>query len=110
MKAWILEKQAQVESKPLTLVEVNAPHPQENEVRLKVLCCGVCRTDIHIIEGDLPLKKSPVILGHETILLGSAKLIAVGGMGAGSRVTMILFFIGNPFCFNLCHFVNNLSL
>ena len=67
MKAWILEQQAQVESKPLSLVEVNTPHPQEDEVRLKVLCCGVCRTDIHIIEGDLPLKKSPVILGHEIV-------------------------------------------
>lgn len=67
MKAWILEQQAQVESKPLSLVEVNTPHPQEDEIRLKVLCCGICRTDIHIIEGDLPLKKSPVILGHEIV-------------------------------------------
>ena len=67
MKAWILEQQAQVESKPLSLVEITAPHPQEDEVRLKIICCGICRTDIHIIEGDLPLKKSPVILGHEIV-------------------------------------------
>ena len=38
MKAWILEQQAQVESKLLSLVEVNTPHPQEDEVRLKILC------------------------------------------------------------------------
>lgn len=67
MKAWILEKQASVEEQPLKLAEVPTPHPQDDEVRLRVLVCGVCRTDIHIAEGDLPLRKSPVILGHEIV-------------------------------------------
>jgi propanol-preferring alcohol dehydrogenase len=67
MKAWILEKQASVEERPLKLAEVPTPHPKDDEVRLKVLVCGVCRTDIHIAEGDLPLRKSPVILGHEIV-------------------------------------------
>jgi len=48
-------------------VEVPTPRPQAGEVRVKVLVCGVCRTDIHIAEGDLPLRKSPVILGHEIV-------------------------------------------
>ncbi|MFQ5812086.1 MAG: alcohol dehydrogenase catalytic domain-containing protein [Anaerolineae bacterium] len=67
MRAWILEEQAKIEERPLKLVEVPTPHPQDDEVRLRVLVCGVCRTDIHIAEGDLPLKKSPVILGHEIV-------------------------------------------
>ena len=67
MNAWILEKQASIEERPLKLVEVPTPHPTDDEVRLRVLVCGVCRTDIHIVEGDLPLRKSPVILGHEVV-------------------------------------------
>ena len=51
----------------MKLVEVLTPHPQDGEVRIKVLVCGICRTDIHIAEGDLPLKKSPIILGHEVV-------------------------------------------
>jgi len=67
MKAWILEKQAKIEERPLKLVEVPTPQPQDDELQLKVQVCGVCRTDIHIAEGDLPLKKSPLILGHEIV-------------------------------------------
>jgi propanol-preferring alcohol dehydrogenase len=67
MKAWILEEQARVEELPLKLVEVPIPHPQDDEIRVKISACGVCRTDIHIAEGDLPLRKSPIILGHEIV-------------------------------------------
>lgn len=67
MKAWIVENQATMEERPLKLVEIPTPHPRDDEVRLKVLVCGVCRTDIHIAEGDLPLRKSPLILGHEVV-------------------------------------------
>jgi alcohol dehydrogenase, propanol-preferring len=67
MRAWILEKQAKIETKPLKLVELPAPHAKEGEIRVRVLACGICRTDIHIAEGDLPLKKSSIILGHEAV-------------------------------------------
>jgi len=67
MRAWVLEKQAALEERPLKLVEVPTPDPQDNEVRIKILMSGVCRTDIHIAEGDLPLQKSPLILGHEIV-------------------------------------------
>jgi propanol-preferring alcohol dehydrogenase len=67
MKAWILENQAPVEKRPLLLKELPDPHPKEYEIRIKNIACGVCRTDIHIAEGDLPLKKSPLILGHEVV-------------------------------------------
>jgi propanol-preferring alcohol dehydrogenase len=67
MKAWILEKQAPIEEKPLELKEVRTPHPEAHEIRIKNVACGVCRTDIHVAEGDLSLKKSPLILGHEVV-------------------------------------------
>jgi alcohol dehydrogenase, propanol-preferring len=67
MKAWILEKQAAVDKKPLRYADLPDPHPQEREIRIKIQVCGICRTDIHILEGDLPLKKSPLILGHEIV-------------------------------------------
>jgi propanol-preferring alcohol dehydrogenase len=67
MRAWILEKQDRIESKPLKLVEIPAPHAKVGEIRIKVLVCGICRTDLHVAEGDLPLKKSPIILGHEAV-------------------------------------------
>jgi propanol-preferring alcohol dehydrogenase len=67
MRAWVLEKQARIEERPLKLMEVPTPRPQRGEIRVKILVCGVCRTDIHIAEGDLPLHKSPIILGHEIV-------------------------------------------
>lgn len=67
MKAWILENQAPIEKNPLLLKELPDPHPKGYEIRIKNVACGVCRTDIHIAEGDLPLKKSPLILGHEVV-------------------------------------------
>jgi len=67
MKAWILENQANIEDRPLQLTEIPTPEPSDHEIRIKVHACGVCRTDIHVAEGDLPLKKSPLILGHEVV-------------------------------------------
>jgi len=67
MKAWILKNQAPIENSPLELKEVSQPEPGACELRIKNVACGVCRTDIHIAEGDLPLKKSPLILGHEIV-------------------------------------------
>ncbi len=67
MKAWILEHQAPIGMKPLEKTDVEIPEPGRGEIRIKVIVCGVCRTDIHIAEGDLPLKKVPLVLGHEVV-------------------------------------------
>lgn len=67
MQAWILEEQDKIEKKPLKLVELPDRQPEAGQIQIKVLFCGICRTDIHIAEGDLPLKKSPIILGHEAV-------------------------------------------
>ncbi len=67
MRAWVLRRQAKIEERPLSMEEMAAPEPGEGEIRIKVLVCGICRTDIHIAEGDLARRKSPVTLGHEVV-------------------------------------------
>lgn len=67
MKAMVLHKQAAVSTSPLVLEDVPDPRPGEGEVRLRVKCCGVCRTDLHVIEGDLPPQKMPIIPGHQIV-------------------------------------------
>lgn len=85
MRAWILEEQARVEERPLRLVEVPTPEPRSNEVRVKVVACGVCRTDIHIAEGDLALRESPIILGHEIVGVVDEVGEKVKRFGVGDR-------------------------
>jgi propanol-preferring alcohol dehydrogenase len=65
MRVMILDHQDKIENLPLKLKEVRTPEPSVNEVRIKVNTCGICRTDLHIIEGDLPVHKLPLIPGHQ---------------------------------------------
>jgi propanol-preferring alcohol dehydrogenase len=65
MKAWILDNRAPIDKKPLLLIDLPAPYPKGYDIRIINVACGVCRTDIHFVEGDLPLKKSPVIFSQE---------------------------------------------
>ncbi|HTQ10132.1 MAG TPA: zinc-dependent alcohol dehydrogenase family protein [Fimbriimonadaceae bacterium] len=67
MKAMVLERRAPIESAPLRLLEVPDPEPSDGEVRVKVNVCALCRTDLHVIEGDLPPVKLPVIPGHQVV-------------------------------------------
>ena len=63
----VLNEQGPVEENRLVLSSVATPEPGPGEVRIKVAACGVCRTDLHIIEGDLELLKSPLIPGHQVV-------------------------------------------
>jgi len=67
MHAMLLGESADVQTKPLAWTELPAPEPGSSEVRLRVQVCGVCRTDLHIVEGELPPAKRPVIPGHEVV-------------------------------------------
>ena len=68
MKAWVLNKQDRMENKPLLFIDdYPDPEPKAGRIRIKVKYVGICRTDIHIAEGDLPLHKKPLILGHEIV-------------------------------------------
>lgn len=67
MKAMVLNEQADITEAPLRLEDVPTPEPGPGEVRVRVSTCGVCRTDLHIVEGDLALHKRPIIPGHEVV-------------------------------------------
>jgi alcohol dehydrogenase, propanol-preferring len=67
MRAMVLTEQKRVEESPLTQQEMDAPRAGAREVRVKVSVCAVCRTDIHIVEGDLAFHKRPVIPGHQIV-------------------------------------------
>ncbi len=69
MKAWAVKSPAPIESVPcpLQLVEKPVPSPKAGEVLVKVLACGVCHTDLHVTEGDLPVHQPNVTPGHEIV-------------------------------------------
>ena len=69
MKAMILDKLAPLteQAEPLRLAELPVPDPQPGEVRLKVLACGICHTELDEIENRTPPPRLPVILGHEVV-------------------------------------------
>jgi len=63
----ILENNALIESSPLRLVEMPDLSPAPGEVRVKVHCCAICRTDLHVIERDLEPMRLPIIPGHQVV-------------------------------------------
>jgi propanol-preferring alcohol dehydrogenase len=67
MKACLLQAPAKIETNPLVFVDVPAPQPAKGEVLVRVSYCGVCRTDLHVIEGELTPRKSPLIPGHQVV-------------------------------------------
>ena len=62
-----LTRPAPVEERPLSPVELPVPEPGPGEVRIRVKACGVCHTDLHEVEGDLPLPRLPLVPGHEVV-------------------------------------------
>jgi alcohol dehydrogenase, propanol-preferring len=67
MKACVLNSPARIETNPLDFTDVPIPEPGRGEIRVRVSACGVCRTDLHVVEGELPPRKSPVIPGHQIV-------------------------------------------
>ena len=67
MRAAILRKPGPLRENPLSIEEVPLPVPRKGEALLKVLACGVCRTDLHIAAGELPQKTKALIPGHQIV-------------------------------------------
>jgi propanol-preferring alcohol dehydrogenase len=86
MKAWTLETPAPVNGRPLHLSAVPEPTPAEDELLLRVTACGICRTDLHVVEGELPVRRSPLIPGHQIVGHVTAVGARVAGFAIGDRV------------------------
>lgn len=67
VQAWVLNKPAAVRDRPLQRADVPVPTPAEDELLLQVAACGICRTDLHVVEGELPVRRSPLIPGHQVV-------------------------------------------
>ncbi|MBN7667267.1 zinc-dependent alcohol dehydrogenase family protein [Brucella melitensis] len=82
MKAMVLEKPGQ----PLVLVERPDPLPGPGQIRLKVEACAVCRTDLHVVDGELERPKLPLVPGHEIVGVIDAVGTGVDPSRTGRRV------------------------
>ena len=67
MKAMLLKKFAPIDQDPLELTDVPMPEPGAEEILIRINVCGVCHTDLHTIEGELPDVKLPIIPGHQIV-------------------------------------------
>jgi len=82
MKAAVLSTPAPIKSAPLRIEDVPVPEPQPGHVLLRVKACGVCRTDLHIVEGELEALRPRTIPGHQIV----GEVQAGDGLKPGSRV------------------------
>lgn len=82
MRAMVLDRPGQ----PLRLATMPVPEPGANEVLLRVTACGVCRTDLHIADGELPPRRSPLVPGHEIVGRVVAQGPGADGFAPGERV------------------------
>ncbi|HEU4765826.1 MAG TPA: zinc-dependent alcohol dehydrogenase family protein [Pyrinomonadaceae bacterium] len=86
MNAWILRTPTQVDKRPLELSDVPAPTPREDELLVRVSACGICRTDLHVVEGELPVRLSPLVPGHQIVGRVAALGSDVKDFAVGNRV------------------------
>ena len=78
MKAMVLEKTSSIEEKPLKLMDLPRPIPEQNQILVRISTCGVCHTELDEIEGRVSPSKFPMILGHE--IVGR-----IEGLGQGAK-------------------------
>jgi propanol-preferring alcohol dehydrogenase len=98
MKAMRFSHPNQVEKDPLELVEVPKPEPGQGQIRLKVNMCGVCHTDLHIVEGDIHPSKTPIIPGHQVVGAVDALGENVDRFSLGDRVGVPWFYDACGIC------------
>ena len=67
MKAMIVNNPLSIEENPLELVDIPTPEPKPGEILIQIKVCGICHTDLHTVEGELSLKKKPLIPGHQVV-------------------------------------------
>lgn len=86
MQAWVVDVPGPIDSGPLRRIERPTPEPGPGELRVAVRCCGVCRTDLHLAEGELPPRRGQVTPGHEVV--GVVDAVGTGStrFAVGARV------------------------
>jgi len=88
LRAMVLRKPAPIGTSPLELTQLPAPEPAPGQMRLKVVVCGLCHTDLHTVEGDLDLPALPIVPGHQVVGFVDKLGQGVDGFQLGERVGM----------------------
>lgn len=86
VRAWEVARPGPIDAEPLVLGERPLPEPGPGQVRVRVSACGVCRTDLHVAEGDLPVHRPRVVPGHEVVGTVEARGEGAGRFEVGDRV------------------------
>ena len=86
MRSWIVERPGPISGAPLRRIERELPEPVGNQVRVRVRCCGVCRTDLHMAEGDLAPHRPAVTPGHEVVGVVEALGPTASRFALGERI------------------------
>jgi propanol-preferring alcohol dehydrogenase len=86
MRAWVVDSPGPIGDGPLVAVERPAPEPGPGEVRVRVRACGVCRTDLHLAEGDLAPRRPGTVPGHEIVGEVDACGPGAGRFAPGDRI------------------------
>jgi len=82
----VLNSPAPVDERPLEFTEVETPTPGDDELLVRVRACGICRTDLHVVEGELPMRRPHVIPGHQVVGEVAAVGARVESFPSGERV------------------------
>jgi propanol-preferring alcohol dehydrogenase len=86
MNAWVLRQPSPVDERPLEFADVPVPILRDDELLVRVSACGICRTDLHVVEGELPVRLSPVIPGHQIVGRVAAMRSNVADFALNDRV------------------------
>ena len=86
MNAWVVHQPGPIDSGPLQRLEREVPKPLGRQIRVQIRCCGVCRTDLHLAEGDLLPKRPDVTPGHEVVGVVDALGETASRFAVGDRV------------------------
>ncbi|MBW0096030.1 zinc-binding alcohol dehydrogenase family protein [Pseudonocardia sp. KRD-184] len=86
MRAWQIRRPGPIEGGPLRFVDAAEPRPGPGEVRVRVLACGVCRTDLHLAEGDLAPHRPGMVPGHEVVGVVDEHGPGAGRFAPGDRI------------------------
>ncbi len=106
MKAAVLTATQSIFGRPLAVSEVAQPTPEPGQVLLKVRACGVCRTDLHIVEGELPQRRDQLIPGHQ--IVGEVVATADSELLPGTRVGVSWLGGTDGVCWYCRHAMENL--
>jgi len=86
VRAWTLDLPRPVQERPLVLRDLKEPEPGPGEISVRVECCGVCRTDLHVVEGEISLPVLPIVPGHQVVGRVAKLGRGAGRFRAGERV------------------------